>query len=426
MESTIKTTCTKKQVEELIERENLAYQKINLPFGLTTAGRDRSQTSAKIFAHDFKGKSVLDIGCFLGYFCHEAVRRGAGRVVGIDVDENRLRQARLLAECLNLPIEYQRIDIEQDDPPGQFDIILLLNVLHHIRNPISLLDKLTSHTRERLIMEIAGPESPQADELLKLIGASWLTRRRINKLPLIVVGRDQTITKKNEQKFFFSFPALKHLLIEQRGSYARLDLINSHFKNRYIAVAWKLRIENLIIVGGPTAAGKSTLLKRLLNQKICPIAAAIGMQTDNPWMGKTPSSLKETGQEKIENLLYHYDLLRPWGNDARTYEREQGLDVLDCARVRKVITLWCEPKTMRRRLEDELKTVKRHWHRQRIKDVLDLYHDGKRLAERLLTWTDYCKHKGAQLLFIDCTGEPQMLSLADWERKIQNLQHDAI
>ena len=164
----IETSWTKEQVEDLLKREKLAYQKIELPYGLSTGGKDRSETSARIFADGVKGKSVLDIGCFLGYFCHEAVRRGASRVVGIDVDENRLRQARQIADCLGMDIEFRLFDIEQEGLTEQFDVILMLNVLHHFRNPISVVDKLIPHTNDRLILEVASPSSARPSKLLKL------------------------------------------------------------------------------------------------------------------------------------------------------------------------------------------------------------------------------------------------------------------
>jgi len=273
----MRTRWTRQQVEDLLRNEELAYQRVELPYGLSSPGEDRSKTAAVIFSDGVEGKTVLDIGCSLGYFCHEAVRRNAARVVGVDTDENRLRQARLIADCLAMPIEFRLLDIEEQNPPGRFDVVLMLNVLHHLHDPVSVLDKVCAHTGERLVLEVAGTRSPQAAKLLKMFGASWWLRRRIERLPLAVVGRDQTVTRKNEQKFFFSPSAMKHLLIDQRGDFAKLDVRPSEFKNRYIAVVWKLQVEHLIVVGGCTAAGKSTICERLMRGELPELAAGIGM-----------------------------------------------------------------------------------------------------------------------------------------------------
>src|SRR5688500_4813236 len=74
------------QVRKLIETEDFRYQKIDLPYGLSTKGHDRSATARQIFPQDLTGKTVLDLGCSFGFFCFEAVKRGASRVVGFDVD----------------------------------------------------------------------------------------------------------------------------------------------------------------------------------------------------------------------------------------------------------------------------------------------------------------------------------------------------
>src|SRR5262245_38674257 len=42
---------------------------------------------------DLNGASVLDIGCNAGFYCLELKKRGAGRVLGVDVDERYLTQA---------------------------------------------------------------------------------------------------------------------------------------------------------------------------------------------------------------------------------------------------------------------------------------------------------------------------------------------
>src|SRR3954452_21144524 len=47
---------------------------------------------------DLSGLSVLDIGCNAGFYSIEMKRRGASRVLGIDSDDEYLRQARFAAE----------------------------------------------------------------------------------------------------------------------------------------------------------------------------------------------------------------------------------------------------------------------------------------------------------------------------------------
>jgi tRNA (mo5U34)-methyltransferase len=53
---------------------------------------------------DLSGAAVLDIGCNAGFYCLELKKRGASRVLGVDVDDRYLQQARFAAGVLGLEI----------------------------------------------------------------------------------------------------------------------------------------------------------------------------------------------------------------------------------------------------------------------------------------------------------------------------------
>jgi len=98
-------TWAKEDIQDFLDREEPHYQKINLPFGLSTKGNDRAQT-AELLLKEIAGKTVLDVGICLGYFCLAALARGARRAVGWDVSGDRIRQARLIGEMLGSSAEY--------------------------------------------------------------------------------------------------------------------------------------------------------------------------------------------------------------------------------------------------------------------------------------------------------------------------------
>src|SRR5688572_14065084 len=75
------TTWTEEQVRQLVAREELGYQNIKLPYGIETGGDDRGATAEAILPPDLSGKTVLDIGSLNGFFCFEALKRGAARAV---------------------------------------------------------------------------------------------------------------------------------------------------------------------------------------------------------------------------------------------------------------------------------------------------------------------------------------------------------
>ena len=62
-----------------------------------------------------EGATVLDIGCNAGFYSIEMKRRGARRVLGIDVDDRYLNQARFAAETLDLDIEFEKRSVYKVD-----------------------------------------------------------------------------------------------------------------------------------------------------------------------------------------------------------------------------------------------------------------------------------------------------------------------
>lgn len=102
--------------------------------------QDRAET-LHFDSIDFSGKSVLDLGCNMGSFCLEAVRRGAKRVVGIDAWFDRAHLSYQIANWLGYwNIDYLNLELPQDrrhicsssDFYGRFDIVLCLSTAGHI------------------------------------------------------------------------------------------------------------------------------------------------------------------------------------------------------------------------------------------------------------------------------------------------------
>jgi tRNA (mo5U34)-methyltransferase len=90
---------------------------------------------------DLSGASVLDIGCNGGFYSIEMKRRGARRVLGIDVDDRYLNQAHFAAKTLGMPIEFEKRSVyEVDRLSGQFDYVFFMGVFYHLRYPLFALD----------------------------------------------------------------------------------------------------------------------------------------------------------------------------------------------------------------------------------------------------------------------------------------------
>jgi tRNA (mo5U34)-methyltransferase len=118
---------------------------------------------------NLQGKSVLDIGAWDGFFSFEAERRGARKVVAIDEwKENTGQNWRsryggqdlkkgfeLARKVLGSKVEDKQMSVMNISPEniGIFDCVLFLGVLYHLRHPLLALEKVSSVTKEQLIVE---------------------------------------------------------------------------------------------------------------------------------------------------------------------------------------------------------------------------------------------------------------------------------
>jgi len=139
------------------------FHRIPLPDGSVTPGVDIDADAKLAFNQlpaDLHGKTVLDIGAWDGLFSFAAEQRGAARVLATDShawngDGWGRKDGFLLArELLGSRVEDQDIDVMDVSPEtvGEFDVVLLLGVLYHLRHPLLALERVASVTREMLVL----------------------------------------------------------------------------------------------------------------------------------------------------------------------------------------------------------------------------------------------------------------------------------
>lgn len=107
---------------------------------------------------DVAGKTVLDVGAWDGYFSFEFERRGAARVLAVDLgDEGALQAFELAREHFNSKVEHRRLDALELDPKliGTFDVVFCAGLLYHLRHPLLGLERIRSVTAGQLVLETA-------------------------------------------------------------------------------------------------------------------------------------------------------------------------------------------------------------------------------------------------------------------------------
>ena len=137
------------------------FHNIRLPDGIETAPDHflgdypafKFEHFAACVPDDLTGMSVLDIGCNAGFYSIEMKRRGSKRVVGIDFDPRYLAQARFAAQVTGLDIEFHEMSVYDVARLGeQFDIVLFMGVLYHLRHPLLALDLIRAHVAKDLLV----------------------------------------------------------------------------------------------------------------------------------------------------------------------------------------------------------------------------------------------------------------------------------
>jgi SAM-dependent methyltransferase len=140
---------------------NFWYQTIPVRGGIVTPGKIDSLRRMRLLElpGDLSGKSVLDLGCNSGMLCFECKKRHADRVVGVDIQPNRLKQARILAEIMGLDIEFREMSLFDAAELGQFDVVFCIAVLTEVSDLLGGLEALKKVTRETLYLELATVET---------------------------------------------------------------------------------------------------------------------------------------------------------------------------------------------------------------------------------------------------------------------------
>src|SRR5271165_2314942 len=138
------------------------FHRIDLGNGIITPGIDHTQKKLRtLHLPDLKGKTVLDVGAWDGFFSFEAERRGASRVLATDSyiwkgeGWASKRGFDVAKQALNSKVEEMIIDPMELSPErvGMWDVVLYSGILYHMRQPLAALERIASVTRELVIVE---------------------------------------------------------------------------------------------------------------------------------------------------------------------------------------------------------------------------------------------------------------------------------
>jgi 2-polyprenyl-3-methyl-5-hydroxy-6-metoxy-1,4-benzoquinol methylase len=218
-------------VEAVAALPGCRYQAVPLPGGVVTStrgyghvGAGRAATFDAIFPDSLVGASVLDVGCANGDFLFRAERHGADRVAGVELHTERAEAAQALARLLFSGATIHRGSFFEFTTDETFDHVLVLNVIHHVRNVDEFLARAARLARHRLVVEFPTLKDPKFEAY-----RSVDLHEEANHLPLIGVsgaGADQT--------YVFAPEAVIQMVDEGIGEFSRVDATPSPIEHRAI------------------------------------------------------------------------------------------------------------------------------------------------------------------------------------------------
>jgi len=143
-------TVTREEVLSFIsELENLQnydryYQTIDLPYGISLLGYERTELTWQLIAKlvDFRGKTVLDAGCYHGFCCRGAEDAGARRVFGLDRVPKIIENAKRIGDMWGYETSFIQADLDEFTDSVDFDIVMCLNTIQYCKNPRKVVEKL--------------------------------------------------------------------------------------------------------------------------------------------------------------------------------------------------------------------------------------------------------------------------------------------
>jgi SAM-dependent methyltransferase len=239
---------TAAEIEEFLNSTEFSgYQSVPLPGGKRVLGHDRSAIADIAFRDSVAGKSVLDVGTYYGFLPYEAIRRGASRAVGLEPDPDRFNIAHRISQ-FNGGYEIVNTRLEDLDGSEQFEVVCLLNVLHHVDDPVEVLRKVCGVCSDTLVVEFCLADDP--DYIQHVISAGGpvgrLHRARANarsavlrlaagRIPIMAVGN-----RPYHRVFYFSPAAFRNLMVVHLGLATDVEFVRSPSRSRRMVAICKV------------------------------------------------------------------------------------------------------------------------------------------------------------------------------------------
>jgi len=195
-----------------------------------------------------------------------------------------------------------------------------------------------------------------------------------------------------------------------------------------------MQIDRLVIIAGPTCAGKSTLIEKLLKGGYPSFSEKLRLGNSSSWKHFDASHLHNVQEPNIDQIILHYDILYRL-RKYKKYENDKVIDIFKKSKNIIIGTLWANNEILIQRLLLrkkkliqlillDLKTAnifgalkKIYWVRHLFRPSPDqIYMNPNRLSSLYSNWLKFCKRYAVEAHWIINTMEdiPAIDTLSGW------------
>ncbi len=216
------------EARKAIEQFASGYQKVTATRGTYIDGADRQPTFDTIAPY-LAGTTALDIGCAEGFFCFALERLGFSEVIGFDLKRERYLAANVIRTVTDSKCSFRLGDVFEAELRCTFDVVLMLNVIHHLKNPAYALRCAARLCQRVLIIEFPTLTDPKFNATVATLPPE------LNRLPLIGVS-----SLVQDQTFVFTEGAIERMCLQHEALFETVTFVQSPTsEHRRIAICRK-------------------------------------------------------------------------------------------------------------------------------------------------------------------------------------------
>ena len=281
-----------------------------------------------LLAESVAGQSVLNIGSDRGRLPLLALEKGAAKVTMLNANRLNLDAARDAARSAGFSPDYIFGKWEAVcGGIGAYDVIVCSLTANAARDPVATIRQMMARTRKRLIIAADcykwGDGIPYALALLNRVQ------------PMIWLPKPEKPGRLPHRSFLFNPAAIRSLFTFQSTLFEPIRVLRRPRAGRFVVEARRRHVHNLVVIAGPSSAGKSTFIKSLTGDPN--LRREFGLSGE--WKFIRGRDVAHLPAGNIENMLVELDLMAVERGDLAGFDDIPQFQILRAAENLKVLTI---------------------------------------------------------------------------------------